>query len=86
MSPTIWEAMSNLCTLDQKLSLAKQTNLAVLHVMGAGGERGMCCCPYSVCVCMYVCMYMYMYVFMRVCIARGLSQAHGNKPFSPRQR
>lgn len=62
--------MSNLCTLDQKLSLAKQTNLAVLHVMGAGGER-MCCCPYSVCVCMYVCMYMYMYVFMRVCIARG---------------
>lgn len=27
-----------------------KTNLAVLYVMGAGGERGVCCCPYTVCV------------------------------------
>lgn len=75
------EAMSNLCTLDQKLSLAKQTNLAVLHVMGAG-EKEECAAVLIVCVfvCTCVCTCICMYLCVRVCIARGLSQAHGNKP------
>ena len=58
--------MSNLYTLDQKLSSAKPTNLAVLYVMEAGGERGMCFCPYSVCV--FVRVYVHVYVHVYVCI------------------